>query len=275
MRRAQGALEYMIIIAAVLAISAIVVLIVSGTFSTHSSSASLSACKQAAVDCKASRMLSPSDPCINCEEACKDTVTGEPVHTNAVECCQQTLVEEIYADSMGDNCVYVPPAPYCGDGNIDAGEVCDGTNMGTCTGTGATCEGCECYCNGDTPAGECASYTTFCNSQGALTLGYCSQCCPSNYECLDPWTCVPETCGSLTPDFCTVSERCSPCPYGGERCCPLTGGGCCGISPDGSYCCSSGYSCSICYGLPYPSTRCCPIGQSCQVSWTGAISCGT
>jgi uncharacterized protein (UPF0333 family) len=51
MRKAQGALEYLIIIAAVLAIAAIVVLFLTGAFKSPLSSANYSACKNQATTC--------------------------------------------------------------------------------------------------------------------------------------------------------------------------------------------------------------------------------
>jgi len=74
MRKAQGALEYLIIIAAVLAIAAIVVLFLTGAFSGIS--AEVSKCRNAASSCGvnvATGVFSSYSDCIpNCVGACAD-----------------------------------------------------------------------------------------------------------------------------------------------------------------------------------------------------------
>ena len=72
--KGQGSLEYLIIIAAVLAIAAIVVLFLTGAFTGASSTGDLSLCKDAASKCATELATSAS---ITCEGsiclACKDT----------------------------------------------------------------------------------------------------------------------------------------------------------------------------------------------------------
>jgi hypothetical protein len=102
MMRAQAGLEYLIIIAAVIGIAAVVVYTISGVMSSQSSSASIATCKQASVDCKASRMLSPNDPCSSCYRGCTNPATGKDVIQGAVTCCNHTETNKIYADS--DEC---------------------------------------------------------------------------------------------------------------------------------------------------------------------------
>ena len=59
----QGSLEYLIIIAAVLAIAAIVVLFLTGAFTGATSSGDLSLCKYAASKCATELATSASDTC--------------------------------------------------------------------------------------------------------------------------------------------------------------------------------------------------------------------
>ncbi len=99
MASAQAGLEYLIIIAAVIGIAAVVVYTVSGVMSTQSSSASIATCKQASVDCKASRMLAPADPCSSCFRSCTNPATGKDVIQGAVYCCNHSETNKIYADS--------------------------------------------------------------------------------------------------------------------------------------------------------------------------------
>jgi len=71
--RAQGSLEYLIILAAVLGVSAIVVLFITGTFTGTTKGADISKCRLAAEKCKLSKMSSPADPCLSCDTACTDS----------------------------------------------------------------------------------------------------------------------------------------------------------------------------------------------------------
>lgn len=109
--KAQSSLEYMIILAVILAISSIVVLYLSGMMGTQTSAVSISWCKQTAEKCKLSRMTSPSDPCSNCIDACLDKNKVLPdcfgktyyggITTGAITCCQKGMADNISAGSTG------------------------------------------------------------------------------------------------------------------------------------------------------------------------------
>lgn len=101
MSSAQSALEYLVIIAAVLGLAAAVVMIVSSSFSTGATSAAYNACKEAAAQCKVSRHISIKDPCPGCIQACSDQKTGQELFTGAVNCCNSTSIEKIYSGSSG------------------------------------------------------------------------------------------------------------------------------------------------------------------------------
>jgi len=103
MSRAQGSLEYMVIIAAVLAITAVTVLFLSGVFSSQSSTVPVAACKQASQTCTLSRMSSPNDPCLNCITACANPATLKEVAYQATYCCTHEQPENIYVNSPGCN----------------------------------------------------------------------------------------------------------------------------------------------------------------------------
>jgi hypothetical protein len=77
MQKAQGALEYLIIIAAVLAISAVVVMFVTGAAGTGKSEALYGACQSAAAECKLLQKANPSNPCVICEESCADPISAQ------------------------------------------------------------------------------------------------------------------------------------------------------------------------------------------------------
>ncbi|MBI4214472.1 class III signal peptide-containing protein [archaeon] len=74
--KAQGSLEYLILIAVVLAVAAFVVLFVTGAFGGQQSSALLGNCRQAASTCKLFLLSSPNDPCVMCREQCQNPSTG-------------------------------------------------------------------------------------------------------------------------------------------------------------------------------------------------------
>jgi len=107
--RAQGSLEYMVIIAAVLGIAAIVILYTSGVIGTQTTSVSIGVCKQAAEKCKLSRMTAPADPCTSCISACASTTvtscsqseTAKGVSRGAIGCCKKGESDQIYEGATG------------------------------------------------------------------------------------------------------------------------------------------------------------------------------
>lgn len=107
--RAQGALSYIVIIAAILSVSTIVVLYVSGVVTHQSKSVSISSCRQTASQCKLSKMTSPTAECPACIDVCMNATvyvcgssgTIQGITHGAVTCCQKGLSEEIYTGSKG------------------------------------------------------------------------------------------------------------------------------------------------------------------------------
>ncbi len=91
--RAQGALEYLIIIAAVLGISAVTVMFITGTFSSTASGADISSCRLAAANCQKDLSLGVSTSCNYCTKACtdasgSDVMDGSPGEGLACELCK-------------------------------------------------------------------------------------------------------------------------------------------------------------------------------------------
>ncbi len=115
----QTSLEYLIIIAAVLAIVGFIVYFVIGSYSSSSISAKFSECKSAAAQCKSKHLVAPNDPCLFCEEAC--TINGvdllEGTGYSAVELCRQGNASAIYQREK------LPPACY-NDSDCDDGNAC-------------------------------------------------------------------------------------------------------------------------------------------------------
>lgn len=154
MQKGQGALEYLIIITAVLAISAVIVLFLTGALGGQSNSAQFSACKNAAVACKNSKLLSPNDPCFICDTSCvdlqgNDLITGTKTFEagSAVAYCKAGQPEQIYKRSAGncsDGTLYnqcsVTKPKYCSAGTlIDRCTVCGCATGGTCNTTSNSC----------------------------------------------------------------------------------------------------------------------------------------
>jgi uncharacterized protein (UPF0333 family) len=90
MRKAQGALEYLIIIAAVLAIAAIVVLFLTGAFKGASSTGDVSKCKGAASQCATEIVTSTGATCSYCDTECAGTgmVSTDPTYATAIDACK-------------------------------------------------------------------------------------------------------------------------------------------------------------------------------------------
>jgi hypothetical protein len=95
--KGQGALEYLIIVAAVLAIASVVVLFLTGAFGGAGTGASLSRCKQAAADCAIRWTTTVNPLCAECETACKD-IRGIEVKPGAVQLCKQGEVTKVGAE---------------------------------------------------------------------------------------------------------------------------------------------------------------------------------
>jgi|GEM_PF-5142173 len=111
LNRGQGSLEYLIIIAAVLAIAAIVVLFLTGAF--KQTGAGVSACKQAASRCNTEQATSTGAVCDYCVSACNDptaamnatgytadTEGGVVVNTSAYKACIAGDPEAIYSTAQ-------------------------------------------------------------------------------------------------------------------------------------------------------------------------------
>jgi len=110
MSRAQGSLEYLIIIAAVLAIAATTVLFLSGVLKGQTPSISIAACKQTSETCELSKLSSPNAPCDICVPNCVNTSAVNPCSTpeaakgvskGAINCCKKGESDRISSGSTG------------------------------------------------------------------------------------------------------------------------------------------------------------------------------
>lgn len=132
MKKAQGSLEYLIIVAAVLAVAAIVVLFLTGSFGVTKAGASVSECKAAASQCSVDIATTTGAICDYCEEKCTDVgmSTDTSKYADSVEACKDgapnyiasgEAIEEECDNQIIDSTIdgvrvdsYVRPVPYEG-----------------------------------------------------------------------------------------------------------------------------------------------------------------
>lgn len=101
-QKGQGALEYLIILAAVIAVAAVVVIFITGAFGGQREEASLARCRKTAAECESQLMIAPDATCEGCVDACQ--IEGEDIVFNATELCQAGKPELIgVAEENDDN----------------------------------------------------------------------------------------------------------------------------------------------------------------------------
>jgi len=94
--RAQGALEYLIIIASVLAIAAIVTTLLTDAFGGRRKEALVSECRTAAAECHSRLQINPDAHCAQCEDSCAVLHEEWPDEfPDPVGRCEEGAMEEI------------------------------------------------------------------------------------------------------------------------------------------------------------------------------------
>ncbi len=229
-KKGQAALEYLIIIAAVIAVAAIVVLFVTGSFGTQKEKVSFAQCKQAASDCMASRLVSSSDPCVSCEDACvsngKDIMTGvsgcDP--NGACGLCKQGKPASIYEV----NCSDLDNDGYAGNTtSCLIGSDCNDSNASINPGATESCtNGVDDDCDGkiDCADSDCVTQPV-CACVDSDGDGYyaVNPDCPTGSDCDDSNAAVnpgaTEICNNGIDDNCNGYVDCddddcySSCPF--------------------------------------------------------------
>jgi len=166
MPKAQGSLEYMVIIAVVLAIAGITTLYMSGLLKGQSSQVSVATCKQASETCALSKMSSPNDPCLSCNNACISQTNGKEIFIGAIYCCNHTMSNLIYANSPGCYSYGSRADIYLDPFNNLNGWT--GQLSGSCTNTGGWCIN-----SGYTGTGAYIdSHSAYTITRAQSTLGY-------------------------------------------------------------------------------------------------------
>jgi len=205
MSRAQGSLEYLIIIAIVLAVSAVVISYSTGILGGGKSSISVTSCKQAAVDCKAAKMLSSTDPCLPCDTACKDS-SGVELFDGATFCCNHGLPEMVFANSPGcygckDSTDCLSPTPFClANACVECRDNTDCPLVGTVCSAGHACvPGC-------TDTKPCPPGQVCCGTDPNKACKV--PACTSNLDCAS--TNIPNDCKTPTCDGTGCTAVCNP-----------------------------------------------------------------
>ncbi len=169
--RAQGSLEYLMVVAVILAVAGIVVYFVANSSGKSVTDSNFAECKKAANQCQGSRLLAPNDPCLFCEKAC--TVNGKDILEgtgfSAVELCKQGDSESIYKRKVSG----------CGNGELEEGEVCDGGSV-DCSVLGDYESGTQAPCLSD-----CSGYD---ESVCEIVSFELKECYGSSEECMENCT---------------------------------------------------------------------------------------
>ena len=157
---------------------------------------------------------------------------------DAETCSSVCSINEITACMDGDGCcpsgcdgqdTDCVVAPMCGDGAVDAGELCDGNCPTSCDDADA--------CTNDTLLGDSDNCDARCNNDPITACRSGDGCCPTNCEfendrdCMcEPTTCQQQglECGA-SDDGCGMSLSCGTCPNGetcdSGRCVDVPAGG--------------------------------------------------
>lgn len=98
--RAQGALEYIIIVSIALAIAGVTVYFVTGSAGQQRKSVKIQQCRQTAAECDLKKTGTSKATCPSCEEQCKFQ-NGSQVFNGALYCCEMGREDMIYEGSPG------------------------------------------------------------------------------------------------------------------------------------------------------------------------------
>ncbi len=100
MARAQGALEYLIILGVVVAVVAIVSMIVVNSFGQKQNGYLIASCASAASSCNSILIANSTASCDFCDTSCIFSNDTE-VFPKAIDCCKQGKSKMIYDGSPG------------------------------------------------------------------------------------------------------------------------------------------------------------------------------
>ena len=98
--RAQGSLEYLIIISVAIAVVAIVSMIVVNSFGQRQSDFVMASCASAASTCNSTLIFNSTASCDFCDTSCNFS-NGTEVFSTAADCCKQGKSNMVYDGSPG------------------------------------------------------------------------------------------------------------------------------------------------------------------------------
>jgi hypothetical protein len=173
----------------------------------------------------------------NCPTNCNDgdACTTDSLNGSAASCSAECRFEPITTCQDGDGCCApgcdgsndddCAPVEMCGNGQIDAGETCDGDCPTSCNDGVA--------CTTDSLVGSAASCNAQCSYDPITVCQDGDGCCPTgcSFDNDDDCACEPRTCASVGAECGTIDDGC-----GGTVTCSDT----CG---NNEYC--SGTSCVV------------------------------
>jgi len=188
MARAQGSLEYLIIISVAIAVVAIVSMIIVNSFGQRQSDFVMASCTSAASTCRSTLIADPTASCDFCDTSCK-FANGTEIFSTATQCCTQGIPSRIYDGSLGcmPSCKDALNTPYGACSDEQPKYCSDGAIVNSCGAPG------NCECPSDTPIcnsdGSCSSQ---CSGTGCITgspPNYCNNgiiiknACGGTYGC--------------------------------------------------------------------------------------------
>ena len=230
--KAQGSIEYLVIIAAVLVVSGLVIYLVTGSAGGSKQDILYGNCVAATQQCKLLKAVNSHDTCKVCENQCIEPATGEPLFPGIIECCQSGNSSGIYVGST--SCDGVIPTTCNNNGTCDAGET--NTNCpGDCPVAPPTCtdvdkDGYFVFDVTDCPAGNDCNDGNASINPGAVEvcIGNVDDDCDGDIDCADsecvgspPCVGGPELCNNGVDDDGDGDIDCDDSECVGSPPCPI------------------------------------------------------
>ena len=131
-KKAQGSLEYLIIIAAVISISAIVIFLVTGSAGNSEKNVLYSSCRQAAVECGLLHKANPNNTCQICDESCVDPRNGEELEQCIIKACKLGNSSIIYQGANISSLGACSVDSDCNDSDPCTNDSCEAFNGDVC-----------------------------------------------------------------------------------------------------------------------------------------------
>ncbi len=229
MRKAQGSLEYLVIIAVVLLVAGVVVYLVTGSAGSSKTNILMSNCQAAAEQCHLLKAANPNTVCSSCETQCVDSASGEEIFPGAIACCKAGNSSGIYEGSTGCSGGPLQTCSVdddCDDGNECTADSCvngycsyENNNGIECNGGAGECQNGECVayqCTSDASCPEdtdCSDYSCDLNSHTCVADN-----APAGTSCTDADSNQGECDGSGTCIICIDDDGDGYGVYGGKDC---------------------------------------------------------